>query len=238
MKITKINHFKNVYKYKPFDNNEKSFLTYLPEILLVVIFALVLCFSSLFFSSHKYYEVDQFSMQPLLNNYGTDSDTKDGVFVLADSKVEVGDIIVINYKDSTIIKRLIATGGDRIAIAKKNTSTGVEYVVQRIAKGSVTPYVLVEPYLQKGLGMADTYTNFKNYLEQTANKETINGVTYIVLEEDEIFYLGDNRGKSYDSSNYGPGKFEDIVGKVKVIVWKQQNMLFHIIQYVFGFREV
>lgn len=229
-KIKKLFYGQNFYAHK-----QSSIWNLMPEIFLVCIFALLLVVSALFFSNHKYYQVNQTSMQPLFNNY-QNPNIKDGVFVLVNSKVEVGDIIVVKFGESSIIKRLLATGGDKIAIVEDANTQ--EYFVQRIKKGATAPYTLQEPYVKNPLNMQIVYNSFQNLLENNPNAQTINGVTYLALQEDEIFYLGDNRGQSYDSSNYGPGKLDHVVGKVDVVIWQEQNVLFHILQYVFGFKSV
>lgn len=227
-----------------FSKNRFSIWSLLPEFFLVLILALFLTVTTLFFANHKYYEINQGSMRPLFNNY-EDANVKDGVFVLLNSEAEVGDIVVIEYGSASIIKRLIAVGGDRVSIVKKQVAGREEYFVQRIPKGQSVGYLLEEPYVVNKNGMKSAYEKFQKCLQRKDSsgqlefeQEEVDGVVYLVVQEDEIFYLGDNRGSSHDSSSYGPTKKEGMVGRVVIIAWKEQNILFHILQYAFGFKKV
>ncbi|OGL71776.1 signal peptidase I [Candidatus Uhrbacteria bacterium RIFCSPHIGHO2_02_FULL_53_13] len=56
--------------------------------------------------------------------------------------------------------------------------------------------------------------------------------THVVLNLDEYFLLGDNRGASLDSRNFGPVKEEFLVGKVWVRGWPLQRFgAFHPPEY-------
>lgn len=229
--------------------NELKIWKILPDLVLAGAFFLCLTMSVVFLLSYSYYTVQHTSMQPLLNNYTSEqlaNGVSDGVYINTRAKAEVGDVIVIkNQFDpnvDTVVKRLIALGGDKIAIRSVTLpNNSVRYDLLRIPKGNQTPYIMVENYVSEHIrvsGMERVYNNFNGYLENETNKEEINGVTYLVLEDDEIFYLGDNRGSSRDCSEYGPAKLENIIGRVDVIVPRQQNMLFHIFEYIFGFKNV
>ena len=221
----------------------------LPDVILFSIFLLYVLLAVSFLSVYSYYTVQHTSMQPLLNNY-TQTELmqgiSDGVYINLKAQATVGDVIVIknefDLNVESIVKRLIAEGGDKIAIKKVFLpNDDVQYNIMRIVKGNEIPYVITENYLdqqRKTTGMEVVYNNFYSYLSTETNKETINGVTYLVLEDDEIFYLGDNRGNSRDCSEYGPAKKESIIGRVDVIVPRQQNMIFHIFEYLLGFKNV
>jgi signal peptidase I len=188
-------------------------------------------------------------MQPLLNNYTSQeliSGTSDGVYVNTTVKPMVGDIVVVhrpNEQVKFVIKRLMAVGGDKIAIKEVVLADGItkRYEVLRIPKGNTTPYVVVENYVReenKVVGMKSVYDNFQELMQTQPNKQVIDNTVFLVLQEDEIFYMGDNRGNSRDCSEYGPVKAENLVGRVDIIVEKEQNMLFHIIQYLLGFKTI
>ncbi len=216
----------------------------LPEIFIVLIFLIILAMGSIFFSTFKYYQIKQDSMKPLFNNY-ENFEISDGVFVKMGSDFEVGDIVVLKYAENSLIKRVIGTGGDKISIVKKSFPDRVEYLVQRIAKGTTIAYTLVENYIndEDPQGMRKVYETFETYLINTNHEKTTifdgeSFVTYLVLAEDEVFYLGDNRGSSLDSSRNGPAKVEDVIGKVEIVVWKEQNFLFNILAYFLGFKNI
>lgn len=115
-----------------------------------------------------------------------------------DVKPERGDIVIISVKDYAededihfsgdyIIKRLIATEGD--------TVTCKDGVVSVMYAGSDKFVELDEPYIRN----------------QTPEFEVGPIVT---VGEGEIFFLGDNRNNSYDSTEIGCLKAKDIVGVV------------------------
>ncbi len=209
-------------------------LDILPKLSLYLAFFIYVIFSLVFVNTYTYYEVQNTSMRPLLN----DSSTNDGVYLNNFAEVEVGDVIIaINPEErtKTVIKRLMAVGGDKIAITFDNATT--TYVVKRIAKGHSSAYTVLEPYIT-GQGMPQVYNDFITLLTTTENKENIGGIDYLVLEDDEIFYMGDNRVSSRDCIDYGPSKRADVIGRVDIIVKEQKYFIISIIKYLFGFQTI
>lgn len=96
-----------------------------------------------------------------------------------------GDVVVVRrHNDSPLIKRVIGLPGDSIRI------DGVSGVVYRNGEA------LHEPYIKDG------------YTPQ-------NGMTHtVIVEENMVFVMGDNRGGSLDSRVLGPLSMDDVVGKV------------------------
>lgn len=234
------------YKKQDFADKKRGWVAnILPEVFVVLAFLMVLLSSSIFFTNYKYFQIRESSMIPLFNNY-ENSQITDGVFVRLNSGFDVGDVVVLRFGERNIIKRVVAKGGDKITIVRKVFPSRVEYLVQRIAKGTTVPYTLVEEYTNKTNpnGMQKVYEDFNAFVlsSSSSQKETIfdgdSFVTYLVLEEDEVFYLGDNRGDSLDSSRNGPAKQSDVVGRVEIVVWKEQNFLFNIIAYFLGFKNI
>ncbi len=65
------------------------------------------------------------------------------------------------------------------------------------------------------------YVNERRVSEPYVDHELIDGYyspTY-ELSEDEVFVLGDNRGNSIDSRDYGPVPVDDLDGRVVVRLW-------------------
>jgi signal peptidase I len=99
-----------------------------------------------------------------------------------------GDIVIISGEKSYwLVKRVIATGGDEIMFEENG------YV-----------YINGEKYKDK----------FGQALHLHHNVQFEIGKTYL-LEEDEIFYLGDNRNASSDSRDLGTCRESQIVGVVE-----------------------
>lgn len=243
---------KSIYGDEPFQFDKAlKVWKMLPDMILFLIFMCYIGLSIMFFTTYSYYTVQHTSMQPLLNNYSSQEllqGVSDGVYVNTRVRPTVGDVIVVNSHietvADTVVKRLIAVGGDKITIREVLLADGVSkrYEVLRIPKGNTTPYILVENnYVREEnltVGMKKVFENFQAYLEIDEDKEVIGGTTYLVLENDEIFYMGDNRGSSRDCSEYGPVKAQYVVGRVDIIVAKQENMFYHIMQYLLGFKAV
>ncbi len=59
-------------------------------------------------------------------------------------------------------------------------------------------------------------SGFRNYQDSPA----------ITLKDDEFYVLGDNRGRSNDSKDWGPVRLEDIVGKVAFVYWPLSELPF------------
>ena len=99
-----------------------------------------------------------------------------------------GDIVIVQSKDVNrgvaIVKRVIATGGDRVAI----TPSGV--------------YVNGERLEETNGSLGYTVTSLPPPMAE------------IQIEEGQIFILGDNRYYSYDSEDFGPVSEDAVIGKV------------------------
>lgn len=104
---------------------------------------------------------------------------------------DYGDVVIINKKGKTdywVVKRVIGLGGDTVEI--KND--GCVYL---------NGEKLEEDYLDD---FQTTKLNLGEY-----------GYEKWVLQDNEIFYLGDNRLNSTDSRIAGPCKTSDVVGVVE-----------------------
>lgn len=118
--------------------------------LYVALFFFLLFFAwyTYFVSTHSFYAVKGVSMMPTLNTQITEEEilydpevqqiSYDGVYVDRSTKPRLYDIIVVEYsKNNSVIKRLMATSGDYITIAKDKTDAGEDcFYFYRIPKGS------------------------------------------------------------------------------------------------------
>ena len=118
-------------------------------------------------------------------------------------EIDRGDVVVFDraipngdeIQHDDLIKRVIALGGETIAITKC-----VVYI-----NGAE----LAEPYLPK----RDTE------MTDPADRCSTVDMEAIILESDEIFLMGDNRPQSFDSRMFGPIKRNLIIGQAFVLLW-------------------
>ena len=186
----------------------------------------------------EYYPISGTSMQPLLNASGKD---EDHVYITTNiSDLSYGDVVI--YKktnDVLVIKRVIAMPGDNIMIkdtGRKEENSANNYYAIYIQYGGQGEFVeLVEDYVQDKSSYKSQYYQF--YFDNISNKNFVtneNGNMYLHIEEDEIFYAGDNRLNSDDCIDYGPMKYDNIVGKVVYIVHGNNFKLIEVIKQILG----
>ena len=199
----------------------------------IFIFSVMIVFNL----THIYYNVLGPSMCPTLN-YGVTSpnENKDGVFVSKVKSVRRGDIVVIDKQqrdiegnEEYIIKRLIALGGDKITVRLE----GEYYRIVLIKNGEDEETIVEEPYLTDYSVNETTYNKFRNLIEEN-DEFYLDTNGFLTIQEDEMFYLGDNRTNSYDCSNYGPVKSETIVGRVDYIVYGNSFMYLQVVKQFLG----
>lgn len=219
--------------------------------ILLIFFAIFFIWYTAFITTHSFYTVSGPSMMPTLNARITDADfdnpkldyvqsiTYDAVYINKASKAKVFDIVVVNRKSDNkdVIKRLMATEGDYISIAKDETGFFKFY---RIAKDTnmenfsdeqakldemsgengykIRSYQewtnLRDSKIENGIEYEENF--FKNYIKNNYasddRKDDIfisdSGLIYVKVPKNKCFYMGDNRGHSGDSRAQEAG-FED-----------------------------
>ncbi len=140
------------------------------------------------------------SMEPTL---------KDGDYLALQSNVimgdlEYGDIIVardLDFRDGEpIVKRVIATEGQTVRI---------DYNANTV---SVNGVVLNEPYIRDQDIIQPTYQQYGTVVAD--------GVIEILVDQDCIFVMGDNRNMSADGRHIDIGqiKLDQVLGKVLLVV--------------------
>lgn len=113
----------------------------------------------------------------------------DYVYAYNSSSPKRGDIVVIEAPDKTIIKRVIALGGDRVKLDK-----GVLYL---------NGVKVDEPYVKAENNKDDNYNTYPK------------DAPYVVVPEGKMFFLGDNRDNSDDSrGSRGMMSVNSIIGVV------------------------
>ena len=92
------------------------------------------------------------------------------------------------------------------------------------------------PFYPLSFNTQKSYSHYQHYLDFLKNAELpdskfaenietdkTNGTTYIRLNENEYFLIGDNWGRTTDSLTNGPVKQKEIIGKVELIVDVENN---------------
>ncbi len=127
-----------------------------------------------------------------------------------------GDIVVFKAPPSPsedYIKRVIALPGDTVAV---RPVVGPNHVA--VNHVFVNGHMLSEPYIAEppdGLSMV-----FSN-----VNCVSARGCQYTVPGND-VFVMGDNRNRSYDSRMWGPLPVANIVGRALVSYWPLNHLSF------------
>ena len=165
-------------------------LTTIGSVLLGALLILLLACAAFNFWVNRHCFVVEVSGDSMLNT------VKNGDLLYAvDRKAERGDVVIISVKGSEfnfsgdyIIKRLIAVEGDTVKCE--------DGVLSVMYAGSDEFTVLDEPYISSQTPEFDPKTVGKGP---------------ITVGEGQIFFLGDNRNRSYDSTEIGCLSEEDIV---------------------------
>ncbi len=199
--------------------NKNGVLTILTNVLFVVallFLALVVTANIIYIES----PIDGSSMAPTFN---TDNDEK--AFINRFKKGNKGDIVVINTHEKDeegnevfIIKRIIATCGDRV---KLNYNAEGEVEVWLNGEKLVEEYVVYSDKKNQLTGEAFTMQYFSDYI--SSNSDVDYNEDGLLIKEGDVFVMGDNRSVSIDSTKYGPFATSDIVGKLDFVTKKEEN---------------
>lgn len=157
-------------------------------------------------------DVNGTSMQPTLNVKG--GEKSDIVFINKyDLDFDYGDIVVIRTDNEPIIKRVLGLSGDIIDIVLYDNV----YYLERngeIIEESYIKYnssITIPTYVQNG--MDKTYLNWCELKE--SKPELFNEDGKMLVCENQIFVLGDNRAVSLDSSSHGTYAIDKVDGIVE-----------------------
>lgn len=188
--------------------------------------------------------VNGVSMQPTLNKYGgTKSDI---VYINKFASVDYGDIVVVERNESNdvnyIIKRVIGLPGDIIEIAQ---DTDGEIYVFRNGERLNEDYILNirlsgDP---NNLGMKTTLQNFNSLRQYALSNQNKSSAVFddhgrLIVQQNQIFVLGDNRGNSIDSSVDGPFSLDNVVGRVDYVVPYGTTPLQYFFEYFTGIDKI
>lgn len=220
-------------KFNGIGDSEISILKLLSVYLSNVFFTL--CFIvafSLFAFSFLTMECDVIgvSMQPTLNKYGANK--CDVVYINnAEKDYRYGDIIVIDTDNEAIIKRIVGLPGDVLDIIRCEDGMfrlerNGEVVEEDYIKMYNTPDV--ETFYQNGMNNSASEFN----LLRSKKPELFNLYGQLVVGEDSVFAMGDNRRDSQDSTHYGTFDYSQIRGVVTEIRYYGENELDFYLQFV------
>ena len=147
--------------------------------------------------------VDGSSMYPTLQG-GKDNVYTDGDKVVVNKykTPDVGDIVVVHPEgQSTMIKRVVATAGDRVKVIG-----GVLYV--------------------NGVKSDTSYLSDKNKLMYASYPDTLLDMAEFTVKEGHVWVLGDNRLVSHDSRDPAIGQIspDDVLGTVFLIITEDNKL--------------
>lgn len=207
-----------------------------------ILFAIYMGWYVYFRNTYELSEVDGTSMQNTLNpNITSENEGDDLVYINTTKQPERFDIVVINDKnadgsDIKLIKRVIGMPGDYVTI--KKADDGYFHVFMLNYETSEI-YVLNESYVKSYEGWTygpdsvydssvavlgeeyelrfyETFIANPQYAQE--NVVLVEGVYFFKVPDNEIFYLGDNRGRSSDSRVRGTAKLEKVEGVAEIIL--------------------
>jgi len=166
-----------------------SFFTFIWEVFKIVIIALIIVVPIRYFLFQPFFVRGQ-SMEPSF---------EDGDYLIVDelsyrfSEIKRGDVLVFKYPNNPsqrYIKRVIGLPGELVEIGSDS----------------------VMVYSEDGKQVLDE-TEYLSYDTKTP------GQIKILLDENDYFVLGDNRGLSSDSRSWGALNRKYIIGKVFIRAW-------------------
>lgn len=208
------------------------------------------------------------SMQPTIN---ADSRYNDIVYYRAKEAYDIGEIVIVDASDyisdldNSIIKRLIAKGGQKVSIEMTSVSKSV-YTATRNCVTIYYKLLIDDEYLEEDYildqncrllvytdRLTDQFASNSDYVllkqifdylnEQTLYNYALVSESHPVtfsfeLEDDQLFVCGDNRNNSTDSRYFGPIKTKDVIGSVAIHVAHGQNILVQFWKYLFSQKQI
>lgn len=176
--------------------------------------------------------VEGYSMYPTLNASAkgiSGSENTDIVYIKRTQTFERNDIVVFDatglmneeWDNKNFIKRVIAMPGDEIqfvALSKPNILNKF-YVAFKVFINGIE---IDESEYSSEMMMATNVEKSPMYSDLVSGKT-------ITVPADSIFVMGDNRGGSTDSREFGFVKIESVVGVVKIHVANGDNIIHSLI---------
>ena len=177
-------------------------------------------------------EVVGSSMYPTLNKL--DNDLNDTVFINSYNRdIGYGDIVVISLENQAIIKRVVGMQGDRICIDVDTNSNNI-YRLKRNGEFIEENYLNIDggptiPTNEQN-GMVESYKKFQDLKQKFPDH--FNSKGELIIPQNSIFAMGDNRRVSLDSTTYGPFELSQVDGKVEYYKFYEQTTFSFYYDYI------
>ena len=210
----------NKYKTRILRNILSSVMAIL---LMILSFITLVNFS--FYFLYVETNVRGYSMYPTINMNAPDSESPgDKILINRQQMGDVNDIVVAkaSWYKNYIIKRLVGKPGDKIEIKDIGENFALyvndEILYTKEKDGENTPF-----YKSGSYYYFDLYNQFLTKEEFKDFVESDGTTSYIKLDDDEYFLMGDNWGHTLDCLTNGPISSSEIVGKVDLIIDVNNN---------------
>ena len=238
------------YQYYQDEKDDKiSQRLFMIFVFILLLFYLALFITNIFFQqSFRYVTINGTSMQPTLNPNPVeveDGFVQDGVYIKLTQDIDYNDIIIIDKSvdnseyNQTIIKRVLGFEYDKISIAKVEVDGKSTYRFMRIKSGTNKVEIIYEDYIKSYdlwnaiTSITDGGIDYENIFYKTflmgnnVSLEYVEGVGYVKfyqIQQNQIFYMGDNRTGSSDARSSGTENIEKVIGKVVEISHNSTNI--------------
>jgi len=258
------------YIYNPKDNGtiDKKPQELLLNKIINITFIVVILFCGFvlyLYSTYSSAIIDGRSMWPTLNasSYDNHSElpyephTFDVAYYTTFKDKNKNDIVIVDYEHSGIrnidaIKRLIATGGDKIyyymghiyinnKIADETyLNDGYNYIAKKYGKSSADKWKensfnvgksnfenWCEALVNGGQMSYETefFKNYKTKYSGCIKHDDVLDTYTLTLPKNFVYVLGDNRAHSTDSSSFGPIESKYVLAKVDYVVYDNLNLV-------------
>lgn len=162
------------------------FILHISLYIVLIFFAIFFCWYTVFITTHKYYAVYGPSMMPTLNAgitniQNSSKQSLDAVYVDCVTGLKDYDIVVVERPNSdSVIKRLMASEGDFITIAKGTTQDGEDcFYFYRIKSGTDLTNFADSDALIKEENDENGY-HIRGYQDWWANREVSLEITVVL----------------------------------------------------------
>ena len=173
-------------------------------------------------------DVDGSSMYPTLNSMGTDV-----VYInVYDKDITYQDIVVVKHGSKSIVKRVLGLPGDTIGVVWVENEYKLEINSTIIREDYINIVTDAKVRADNKNGMKTTLENLNKLKE--SQPELFNEEGKVVVPENSLFLLGDNRHVSSDSSSLGTFDMSTFEGKVEIIKYHNDNTF----KFYFDYRTI